>query len=162
MTDIATATVIGRIGRDPEQRQAGDSLVTDFALAVSESKKLTDGTWKEHTSWFKVVGWRNVAQRILGSADRPGLGKGTLVAVTGRLRIDQWTTRDGKEGTTVTITADTVQKLKDGKTQRDAPPASDDAAYAGESEARRTVIKEPANSHAAAGPARPTDDEPPF
>ena len=55
--------VIGRMGKDPEIREVGESKVANFSLAVTE-KGFTrkDGSKVEdHTEWFNCTAWNGLA-----------------------------------------------------------------------------------------------------
>lgn len=73
-------TIIGNLGRDPEQRFTPDGKpVTNFSVATSRKYKDT-----EETTWFRVSTWDKQAE-----ACNQYLRKGSKVFVTGRLVPDK-------------------------------------------------------------------------
>lgn len=98
-------TFRGRLARDPESRyfENGNS-VTSFRIAVNKpGAKRDDG---QEPDWFKVEAWRE-----LGEAMADTLKKGDLVEVTGRVKFETWTDRNGEQQTTVCITADRFEAI---------------------------------------------------
>ena len=74
-------------------------------LAVNErAKDQSTGEWTDRPNYFDV----NV---FGGQGERCGqyLSKGRQVAVTGRLRWNEWQTQDGQKRQRVDVTADNVQ-----------------------------------------------------
>jgi single-strand DNA-binding protein len=98
-------TFRGRLARDPESKYfENGSSVTTFRIAVNKpGAKRDDG---QEPDWFKVEAWRE-----LGEAMADTLKKGDLVEVTGRVRFETWTDRNGEQQTTVCITADRFEAI---------------------------------------------------
>lgn len=105
MSDINTVTIVGRVGADPELRDAGQSKVCSLGLANSTHKKnKTTGEWDEETSWLDVTFWGNQAEQV---AER--VRKGHRVAVNGRLKKRVWEAKDGTKRSAIDIIANQVQ-----------------------------------------------------
>lgn len=100
-------TIIGNLGRDPELRYTpqGDA-VCDFSVAVNSRKRDKAGEWQDVTTWFKVSFWRKQAENA-----SKYLTKGRQVYVEGRLEVDEWTDRDGKERFSLVIQGTELQFL---------------------------------------------------
>lgn len=78
----------GNLGRDPELRYtAKGTPVCNFSMATSEGK----GD-KEKTTWFRVTFFNRQAEIA-----SQYLQKGKPVYVEGRVSLDKYTDRDGKE-----------------------------------------------------------------
>jgi len=99
--------IIGNLGRDPEMRytQSGQA-VTQFTVAVNRNYRDSNNEWQEETEWFRVVVWREAAER---AAER--LRKGSKVYVEGRLQTRQWEDREGQKRYTTELVAQTVTPL---------------------------------------------------
>lgn len=98
-------TITGNLVADPEARttSSGAPMVT-FRVAVNESWRLPDGSYREGTpSYYRVAAFRALAMNVHAS-----LTKGQPVIVSGRLRVSSWTREDGCSSATAEITADTV------------------------------------------------------
>lgn len=84
--DLNRVTVSGRLPRDGEIRVTPNGLsVATFTIASGRSIRDGDG-WKDETEWFRVVAWRDLAERY---SER--LKKGAHVLVEGRLQTRKWT-----------------------------------------------------------------------
>jgi single-strand DNA-binding protein len=100
--------IVGNLGRDPELRYTPNGRpVTEFSVAVNQStKNQQSGEWVEATDWFRVSVWGDRAERAAEN-----LRKGARVLVDGRFRTREYETKDGRKGTSLEITADTVLSL---------------------------------------------------
>ncbi len=96
----AAWTIPGNLGSDPELRTLGSgTAVCNFNLAVNKhGAKKGDG---QQPDWFKVEIWGDQA---MNAADT--LRKGSRCIVTGRVRTERWTGKDGQERVTTVIRAD--------------------------------------------------------
>lgn len=72
--------IIGRLGKDPEVKQAGETTITSFSVAVSEKYK-----GEESTEWFNCTAFNKLAD-ICGQY----LKKGSQVMIEGKLKTDSW------------------------------------------------------------------------
>jgi len=97
--------LVGNLGRDPELRYtpAGDA-VCSFSIATNEKKKDKSGEFQDVTTWFKVTLWRRQAENA-----NKYLSKGSPVYIEGRLGIEEWTDRDGKERYTLAVQGTDMQ-----------------------------------------------------
>lgn len=99
-------TLIGTVGSEPEliQFQSGVNKCA-FRLAVTPRKRdSSSGQWRDgETDWYTVHAFRRLGMNVQES-----VSKGQRVIVSGRLRIRQWSTPDGKRGQTAEIDADGV------------------------------------------------------
>ena len=104
MAGINKIILIGNIGRDPEIRysQGSNTAVADFSLAVTEKRKDRDGRWSDQTEWFKVISFGRTAENYVSKY----LKKGQRAYVEGRLEIDRWVNRDGKDQVTLKVAND--------------------------------------------------------
>ena len=93
-------TIVGNLGKDPELRYtpAGDA-VCSFTLATN-----TKHGGNENTTWFKVTLWRKTAE-----AAAKYLTKGQPVYIEGRLSIEEWTDKEGKNRYTLDVQATEMQ-----------------------------------------------------
>ena len=90
MTDFNNVTIVGRLVKDAEFRQMGNSLNARFSIAVNKSKKVND-QWEDEVSYIDVQCWGRLAENMVGS-----LKRGTRVAVMGWLKQDRWE-QDGQQ-----------------------------------------------------------------
>lgn len=92
-----SVNLIGRIIRDQSDRDFGYTISgtakLSFSVAVNER-----GGKEEYASFFDCVAWGKLAEGI-----RQYIIKGKQVAVTGRLRQERWTDRNGENRSAVRI-----------------------------------------------------------
>lgn len=94
MADLNRASLMGRLGKDPEVRttQGGEKVVT-FSIATGEKwKDKATGEERERTEWHNVVVWGALA----GVAERY-LRKGARVLVEGAIRTRKWQDQEGRD-----------------------------------------------------------------
>jgi len=84
--------LVGNLGRDPELRYTPQGTpVCSFTMATNERRKDKAGEMQDQTTWFKVTLWGRQAETA-----SQYLTKGRQVYIEGRLRVEEYTDRDGK------------------------------------------------------------------
>jgi single-strand DNA-binding protein len=86
MPNFNLVVLMGNLTRDVEVREAGTSKVADFGIAVN--RKYKD---KEDTTFIDCEAWGNTAENIAKF-----FAKGRPIHVIGRLKLDQWKDKEGK------------------------------------------------------------------
>lgn len=113
--------LVGRLTRDPELRYtaANGTPVATFTLAVNRRF----GQQQQEADFIPIVVWSKQ-----GEACANYLGKGSLVAVDGRLQIRSYEDREGKKRTVAEVVAESVQFLerRDKSSSYNEPPNFDD------------------------------------
>jgi len=112
MSATNTVVLIGRLGQDPEPRQAAGKAVADISLAVSRTQKDANGSYI--TDWINCTLWGKQAERL-----HQYVKKGHLISVTGSLQIQTWETPEGQKRSKAVIQADNFQMLE---SKRDSKP----------------------------------------
>jgi single-strand DNA-binding protein len=111
--------IIGNLGRDPEMRYTpSGTAVTQFSVAVNRNSKDESGEWKKETEWFRVVLFRENAERAA-----EWLRKGTKVFIEGRIQTRQYE-KDGQTHYMTELIADRFANLD--PRQRDEEGAGDE------------------------------------
>lgn len=99
--------LIGRLGRDPEQRSMmNGSPVVTLRIATTESYTDRSGNRVEQTEWHRVVTFQKMAEQCARY-----LTKGRLVYVEGKLQTRKWQDDQGQDRTMTEIRADVVRFL---------------------------------------------------
>ena len=94
-------TIMGRLVRDPELRRTGSGIaVASFTVAVDRDFSGRDGGEKE-TDFIDCVAWRQTGEFV-----SKYFAKGTMIVVSGRLQIRNWTEKDGNKRRTAEVVAD--------------------------------------------------------
>lgn len=97
--------LIGNLGQDPELRYTPNGeAVCNFSLATNEKRRDKSGEWQDVTTWFRVTLWRKQAENA-----SKYLEKGRQVYIEGRLRLSEWTDRDGNTRQTLEVNATEMQ-----------------------------------------------------
>jgi single-strand DNA-binding protein len=129
-------TLVGNLGRDPELRYTPQGTpVCSFTMATNERRKDKSGEMQDQTTWFRVTLWGRQAETA-----SQYLTKGRPVYIEGRLRVEEWTDRDGKPRHTLEVNATDMQFIGGGARGEDAM-----AAKAGSSEPPVMGSSEPAD-----------------
>jgi single-strand DNA-binding protein len=141
--------LVGNLGRDPELRYTPQGTpVCSFSLATNERRKDKTGENNDVTTWFRVTLWGRQAETA-----SQYLQRGRPVYIEGRLRVEEYTDRDGNKRHSLEVNATDMQFISAGG----AGGRGEDA---GGAPARGAA------AHANAGPEPPptdlTDDDVPF
>lgn len=118
-SDLNTVALVGRLTRDAEQRQAGETSIQSMRLAFTTRAK-KDGEWVDESNFIDVTLFRR-------GGLNPYLVKGTRIGVTGRLSWHEWQTSSGDKRQQIEVIAESVQLLdskQDGAAPADLPVAS--------------------------------------
>ncbi len=102
--------IVGNLGRDPELRYTPQgTAVCNFSMATNEKRRDKNGEMKDQTTWFRITLWGKQAENA-----SKYLTKGSSVYIEGRLRLDEWTDRDGNTRQTLDVNASDMQFLSGG------------------------------------------------
>ncbi|HYI67112.1 MAG TPA: single-stranded DNA-binding protein [Candidatus Limnocylindrales bacterium] len=92
-------SVIGNLGADPELRYTpSGKAVADLRIAVNNGVKQPDGSWSDDTLWINAAVWEQAAERLAEQ-----LRKGNKVYAEGQLMRRDYTTNDGRAGTSLEL-----------------------------------------------------------
>ena len=128
--------LIGNLGQDPEMRytQEGES-VTSFSVACD--------TGKDKTTWVKVSCWAKLAELA-----NEHLAKGKKVFVRGRVRVSDYTDREGEKRYSLDVSADLLRFLSPAPKTEDgiAPDGQqhDEDAHGDVDRAKTEAVADPA------------------
>jgi single-strand DNA-binding protein len=102
---LSKIVISGRVVKAPEKRFTPNNnvAVTEFTIGV-DSPNRQDGS--VDTNFVKVITWRDLAERCAQE-----IKKGDLVAVDGRLQINNYTNAEGQKRRDVEIDAGSVENL---------------------------------------------------
>ena len=107
--------LVGRLGKEPVMRAAGDNQVCNFSIA-------TRGFKKDETDWHNIVCWNKTAELA-----KKYLDKGSMVGINGRLQTRSYD-KDGTTVYTTEVVANNVEFMdsKPKADQAQAPSPIDD------------------------------------
>jgi single-strand DNA-binding protein len=103
MNDINSVTLTGRLTKDIEVKQVGETTIGKFDIACGYSEKVK-GEWVKKTSFLTCKKWRveKISQYLV---------KGQMVAVNGKIVQEQWTDKEGKKASKIIVMADELMLL---------------------------------------------------
>lgn len=145
---------IGNLGADPSLKYTpSGKAVCELRIAVNTGTKNAAGEWENETLWLNAELWEDAAER---AAERHR--KGHRVYVEGQLRRRDYTTRDGREGTSLELRFARVLSLEkrepgEGENAGDAPPIAQ-----AQPPTQPPAATEPARQPVAAGAGVDVDD----
>ncbi len=98
--------LIGRLTRDPDLRYPSSNVpVANFTVAVNRPFENQNG--ERVADFINVIVWRKQAENV-----KKYIGKGSLVAVEGRIQTRNYEGNDGKRVYVTEVVADSVQFLE--------------------------------------------------
>jgi len=107
MASLNRATLIGRLGQDPEARYtARGKTVVSFPLVTSERRKNGNGDYEVTTEWHNIVVWDKLAEIA-----EKHLSKGKTVYLEGRLQTRKWQDKGRNDRYTTEIVCEKIQML---------------------------------------------------
>ncbi|MEN2006950.1 single-stranded DNA-binding protein [Staphylococcus haemolyticus] len=110
MTNLTILT--GRITKDLELKQAGQTQVTNFSLAVDNPFK------KDDTSFFDIVAFGKTAELLNNYC-----GKGRKILIEGNLKQDRFQDKEGNNRLVVRVIANRIEFLDSkGSNQQNGQP----------------------------------------
>jgi len=104
---VNKSIIVGRLGDDPEMRDAGGTPVASMSIATDESYTDNSGQEVDQTEWHDVVAFGRTAEVC-----ERYLSKGSQVYVEGTLQTSKYTDSDGIDRSSTEIKALTVQFLE--------------------------------------------------
>lgn len=108
--------IMGRLVRDPELRRTGaGTAVTNITVAVDRDYSGKDGGEKK-TDFINCVAWRQTGEFI-----SKYFTKGSMIVVSGRLELRDWTDKDGIKRTSAEIN---VESAYFGSTKKESEAAA--------------------------------------
>jgi single-strand DNA-binding protein len=118
--------VVGNLGRDPEMRFTPQGTpVCTFSVATNERRKDKAGEPQDFTTWFRVTVWGKQAETV-----SKYLTKGRSVYAEGRMHVEEWTDKDGKQRYTLELNASDVRFIDGGQSAEGIPVRQSEGARA--------------------------------
>ena len=92
MANLNKVLLIGRLGQDPEIKNAGSTSVANFSIATNENWTDKSGEKQERTEWHNIVAWDKLAD-LAGNY----LHKGSNIYCEGKLQTRSWESQEGEK-----------------------------------------------------------------
>jgi single-strand DNA-binding protein len=127
MHKLNTITIDGNLTRDIDIRYLQDGTpVGNFGICHNESKKNGD-KWEDVPNFFNGTIWGKQAEFLAEH-----LKKGAHVCITGKLRQNSYTDKDGNRRNDITITASSIlpiMRFQKADVTPQAAPNNDDVPF---------------------------------
>lgn len=98
--------ILGRCGKDPEVRMAGQNKVATFSVATGGKYKTKDGKEVDDTAWHNIVAWRTSADIV-----EKYIKKGSQVFIEGHISYRKYADKEGVERNITDIVVDKIELL---------------------------------------------------
>lgn len=103
MASLNSITLIGLLGRDPEEVHAGQSRFARLSVATDDGYRDQNGQKVERTTWHTVTVGGKTADFVMKY-----LHKGSQVLVEGRYLSRKYQTKDGRDAVSFYVAASRV------------------------------------------------------
>ena len=137
MASLNKVLLIGNLTRDPEVRMMSNGRpVCNFGLALNRSYKDSDGNRKEETTFVDVECFGPRAEAV-----GRFFSKGRSIFVEGRLKLDQWESKEGEKRSALRVVLDNFEFVDSKQDGPGAAVRSSDNANASQTDKK---VSEPA------------------
>lgn len=148
MPNLNMVLLMGNLTRDPELRYLpSNTPVANIGIAVNRRWRNQQGEQQEEVLFVDCEAFGRTAESI-----NQYLRKGRPIFIEGRLKLDQWTDKEGQNRSKMKVVIETFQFV-DSRAQGDAA--------GGEGNGSSAPRSAPPRSNAPRGPARPSPAAPP-
>lgn len=113
--------LVGRLTRDPETRQAGETTVTRFSLAVDRRFKKAGDETSPSADFPSCVAFGKTAEFI-----NKYFKQGVKMALEGRIQTGSYTDKDGVKHYTTDVVAENVEFAESKKVEDNPPPSANE------------------------------------
>lgn len=114
--------LMGRLTRDPELRRTGAGhAVASFTIACDRDYAPQGG--ERETDFIDIDAWRSTAEFA-----QKYFAKGSMIVVSGRLQLRDWTDKDGNKRRSAEVVADNVYFGESKKQTAPVPNSCEDDA----------------------------------
>ena len=105
MASLNKVLLIGNLTRDPDVRLMSNGRpVCNFGLALNRSYKDADGNRKEETTFVEVESFGPRAEAV-----GRFFTKGRAIFIEGRLKLDQWESKEGEKRSALRVVLDSFE-----------------------------------------------------
>ena len=112
MAGYANITIVGNVGKDPEEKETKAGKLAKFSVVVSTRKDA-------ETQWFSVAAWGKTADVVMSYVK-----KGGSVLVSGSLKVGSYQAKDGTTKTTLEVDCKDLVLLGSKRDGGDARPTN--------------------------------------
>jgi single-strand DNA-binding protein len=122
---INIVTISGNLTRDPELRQATNTSVLSFGVAVNDRRRNPQsGQWENVPNFVDCIVFGSRADALAGL-----LHKGSKVAIDGKLRYSSWEGKDGKKRSKLEVVVNELELMQRETSQQPQHPQRPQQGY---------------------------------
>lgn len=115
---INIVIISGNLTRDPELRQAGNTSILSFGVAVNDRRRNPQsGQWENVPNFVDCIVFGSRADALAGL-----LHKGSKVAIDGKLRYSSWEGKDGKKRSKLEVVVNELELMQRETSQQPQHP----------------------------------------
>ena len=121
---INKVIITGNLTREPEQRVAASgTTVLSFGVAVNERRRNNNGEWEDFPNYIDCTMFGSRAEAV-----GRYIGKGSKVAIEGKLRWSKWEANDGSKRSKLEVIVDEIEFMSKAENaeKKGSKPAGDD------------------------------------
>ena len=119
MASLNKVLLIGNLTRDPDVRMMSNGRpVCNFGLALNRNYKDAEGNKREEVTFVDVECFGPRAEAV-----GRFFSKGRPIFVEGRLKLDQWESKDGEKRSAIRVVLDNFEFVDAGKSEAGQNPS---------------------------------------
>jgi len=119
MASLNKVLLIGNLTRDPEVRMMSSGRpVCNFGLALNRNYKDSEGNKKEEVTFVDVECFGPRAEAVARF-----FSKGRPIFIEGRLKLDQWESKEGEKRSAIRVVLDNFEFVDSGRSESTSPPS---------------------------------------
>ena len=152
MASLNKVLLIGNLTRDPDVRMMSNGRpVCNFGLALNRSYKDGEGNRKDETTFVEVESFGPRAEAV-----GRFFTKGRSIFIEGRLKLDQWESKEGEKRSALRVVLDSFEFVDSKQDGASPQPRTSETATSPESEDTKSSTSPTENKEDA------LDDDVPF
>jgi len=138
MASLNKVLLIGNLTRDPDVRMLSNGRpVCNFGLALNRNYKDAEGNRKEEVTFVDVECYGPRAEAV-----GRFFTKGRSIFVEGRLKLDQWESKEGEKRSAIRVVLDNFEFVD---SKQDSTSSSDRQTQASSNPSSETATESPSN-----------------
>lgn len=107
MANFNKVMLIGNLTRDPELRHTPNgTAVAEFGLAINRTFRSQDGQQQKEVTFVDITAFGKQAETL-----KQYMTKGKSIFIEGRLRLEQWTSKEGQKRSKLSVVVEGFQFL---------------------------------------------------
>ena len=158
MASLNKVLLIGNLTRDPDVRMMSNGRpVCNFGLALNRSYKDAEGNRKDETTFVEVESFGPRAEAI-----GKFFAKGRAIFIEGRLKLDQWESKEGEKRSALKVVLDSFEFVDSKQEGTSSEPRNTEPTPSPSPKTDPTKESSPSSSPPSTANKTDLDDDVPF